>query len=132
MIALEEALQIIAEKEEWNVNDDLCDCPNQRTFGIFNPYHGVKEEIRLCCLFAELRQMWPQHFRTTVQEPAEWAGETDMPASIWHRQLANHLGVSVSDARALGMDPPKGKPIPEKARLYLPTGDGEYAEFVLG
>lgn len=131
VIALEQALEIATRADAWNVNDDLCDCPNQRTFSIFNPYHGVTEEIRLCCLFAELRQMWPQHFRTTTQEPAEWDGEADMPKSIWHRQLANHLGISVSEARGMRLDPPKGQTRTEKPRIWLPWGN-EYAEVILG
>lgn len=131
MIALEEALAIVNAREAWHVNDDLCDCLNQRTFNIFNPYHGVTEEIRLCCLFAELREMFPQHFRTTTQEPAEWNGEADMPASIWHRQLANHLGVSVGEARSLGIEPPKGKPLAEKPTLFLPWS-GDWLPVALG
>lgn len=131
MIALEQALEIATRADAWNVNDDLCDCPNQRTFSISNPYHGVTEEIRLCCLFAELRKQWPQHFRVTVNEPAEWNGEADMPTSIWHRQLANYLGVSVAEARSLGLAPPSGKPIQPKPRIWLPWS-GEYAEVILG
>lgn len=120
------ALNVVNGVEAWNVNDDLCDCANQRTFGIFNPYHGVREEIRLCCLFAELRQMFPQHFRTTYSTPVRWDGDTDMPRSIWHRQLAALLGVSVADARKAGLEPPKGK-----APFLLPSG-GEYVEVRLG
>ncbi len=126
MLALDEALAIVTAKEAWNVNDDRCDCFNQRTFAIFNPYHGVTEEIRLCCLFAELRAIYPQHFRTTVQEPAQWNGETDMPASIWHRQLAAELGTTVDSARRMGLEPPKGRPKAEPLSLWLREG-GEWA-----
>lgn len=131
MIALKEALEIANRADAWNVNDDLCDCPNQRTFSISNPYHGVTEEIRLCCLFGELKKQYPQFFRTTVQEPAEWNGETDMPRSIWHRQLATHLGVSVSEARSFNLEPPRGTPVEEKPRIWLPWS-GEFAEVILG
>lgn len=126
MLALEEALAIVDAKEAWNVNDDLCDCPNQRTFAISNPYHGVTEEVRLCCLFAELRRHWPEHFRTTVQEPAEWNGETDMPKSLWHRQLATELGMTVSQARSMGLEPPKGRPKAAPLQLWL-RDCGEWA-----
>ena len=131
MLALDEALAIVAEKEAWNVNDDLCDCLNQRTFSIFNPYHGVTEEVRLCCFFAEMRKHYPQFFRTTVQEPAAWNGESDMPASIWHRQLATELGIPISDARSMGMEPPKGKPHTPKPTFFLPFS-GDYIEVRLG
>ena len=129
--AVIEALAIVSAAEEWNVNDDLCDCANQRTFSIHNPYHGVREEVRLCCLFAELRQMWPQHFRTTAEMPVPWDGETDMPRSIWHRQVAQLAGISVSEARDLRLDPPIGLPHVEKPAFLLPRG-GEYVEVRLG
>lgn len=136
MEALEQALEVF-QQEAWNVNDDLCDCANQRVFGIFNPYHGVREEIRLCCVFAELRQMWPQHFRTTQHDPIPWNGETDMPRSIWHRQLATLLGVSVTDARKVGIEPPRGTPAPveedpaPKPRIYVRHA-GDWVEAELG
>ncbi len=134
MLALEQAQAIAAEQKlgVWNVQDDLCDCIFQRIGYWFNPYLGETLETRICCLYAEWEQQYPHLFRRTKAEPAEWNGEFDMPASIWHRQLANHLGMSVSEARSLGMTPPVGKPKPEKVSIYLPLGGGEYAEFVLG
>jgi len=131
MLALEQAIAIANAQEVWDVNDDLCDCANQRISYHFNPYHGVTEESRICCIQAELRKMWPQFFRTTRQEPAEWNGESDMPRSIWHRQLASELGMSVSEARAMGLEPPKGKPRLGKPSFYLPWS-GDWLEVKLG
>jgi len=131
MLALEEALAIADAQEVWDVQDDLCECVYQRIGYWFNPYIGETLETRLCCVWAKFEQQWPELFRRTKQEPAEWNGESQMPKAIWHRQLANHLGVSVAEARTLGLVPPSGKPRVEKPRIFLPWS-GEYMEVVLG
>lgn len=131
MLALEQALAIAQARDTWDVHDDLCDCVYQRIGYWFNPYIGETTEIRLCCVWAELEKQYPQHFRHTKQEPAEWDGEADMPKSVFHRQLANHLGVSISKARSFNMEPPKGRPIAEKPKLLLPWS-GEWLEVELG
>lgn len=131
MLALEQALEIIQTQEVWNAEDDLCDCTYQRIGYWFNPYIGETEEKRICCIDKKLREWFPECFRTTVQEPAQWNGEADMPKAIWHRQLAAELGMPLSQVRDMGLEPPKGQPRKDKPRIYLPLGGGEYAEFVL-
>lgn len=131
MLVLEEAIQIIAAQETWDVQDDLCDCTYQRIGYWNNPYIGETYEIRLCCVWAEFEKQYPQFFKRTQIEPAEWNGETDMPKSIYHRQLAKLHDISVSDARLIASEPPKGRPRAEKPVIYLPWG-GEFMEVVLG
>lgn len=131
MLALEQALEIIQAQETWNVNDDLCDCTYQRIGYWNNPYIGETLEVRLCCVWAELEKQWPQFFRRTQIEPAKWNGEADMPRSIYHRQLAKLNGMSVSEAREMGLDPPQGRPRQPKPLFYLPWS-GEYLEVTLG
>jgi hypothetical protein len=131
MLALEQALAIAEAQETWSVNDDLCDCPNQRISYHFNPYHGVTEESRLCCIYARLREWWPDLFRTTVQEPAQWNGEADMPKSIWHRQLSNELGMPLSQVRDMGLEPPQGIKRTPRPTLFL-KWSGEWLEMKLG
>lgn len=111
MLALEQAIQIIESQDTWDVNDDLCDCTYQRVGYWNNPYIGESLEIRLCCVWAELEKQYPQFFRRTQIEPAEWNGEADMPRSVWHRQLAKLHDVSVAEARqiAAGHDSPRGQ-----------------------
>ena len=132
MLVLEQALQIIRTQDVWDVNDDLCDCDFQRIGYWNNPYIGKTLEVRMCCIWAEIYKSFPQFVRETSVEPAQWNGETDMPKSLWHRQLAAELGMKVAEAREMGLEPPQGQPAKAKARIYLPLGGGEYAEFVLG
>lgn len=131
MIALEQAVAIIEAQETWGVNDDLCECTYQRMGNWVNPYIGETYEVRLCCLYAEFEKQYPHLFRRQQVEPAIWNGEADMPRSIWHRQLSKHLGVSVTEARQLNLEPPKGKPIVQKPTLFLPYS-GDYVEVTLG
>lgn len=127
MLALEQALQIIQSQDTWDVNDDLCDCTYQRVGYWNNPYIGETLEVRLCCVWAEFERQWPQFFRRAQIEPAMWNGETDMPRSLWHRQLAKANGVSVSDARELaaGQDAPRGQARPEPVPFILLIGGSE-------
>ena len=119
MLALEQALEIIGAQETWNVNDDLCDCTYQRVGYWNNPYIGETLETRLCCVWAEFEKQWPQFFRRTQIEPTEWNGETDMPRSLYHRQLSKSLGVEVSEARGIATDVPKGVKRPEPVPFIL-------------
>jgi hypothetical protein len=135
MIALEQALAIVEAQEfgrqSWNVNDDLCDCVYQRTCSWYNPYIGETYEVRICCLYAEFEKQWPHLFRRLQTEPAEWNGETDMPRSIYHRQLAALEGISLEGARSIAGEAPKGKPRSPKPLFWLPMGS-EYFEVILG
>ena len=131
MIALEQALAIINAQDTWNVNDDLCDCVYQRIGYWNNPYIGETLEIRLCCVWAEFEKQWPQFFRRTQIEPAAWDGETDMPRSIHNRQLAALHGLSVSQARDLNLEVPKGKPR-EPRPIFLLPWSGEWLAVELG
>ncbi len=143
---LEQALSVLATAgipdAIWRDHDDLCDCTFQRVCQWTNPYFGTHEE-RLCCIWAKLHEMFPgcsrdipayfdineQAWKTKLED---WNAEFDMPAAVWHRHLAAKRGISVSEARALNLPAPKGKPFPEKVSIYLPVGGDEYAEFVLG
>jgi hypothetical protein len=141
--AVVEALAISGLPEkQWRVHDDLCDCVYQRIGMWTNPYLAETLEVRQCCIWAELYKMFPHLVRTIpafwdynadewVTEPAEWNGEDDMPQSMWHRQLARKLNISVPEARELNAKAPKGKPRYPKPKFYLPL-DGEYVEVLLG
>lgn len=131
MLALEEAIAIIQAQEAWSVEDDLCDCTYQRIGYWNNPYIGETYEIRLCCVWAEFEKQWPQFFKRTQIEPAQWNGEFDMPKAIYHRQLAKLHGISVSEAREIATEAPKGRPKAEKPIVWLPWS-GEYMEVRLG
>lgn len=128
MLALNQALEIARAgmpAEEWDVNDDRCDCTFQRIGYWTNPYIGETLEVRMCCIWKELYRQFPEFVRVTKHEPAEWNGEDNMPKSIWHRQLANHLGISIAEARALSMEAPKGQPKSEPIPFVLLMGGQE-------
>lgn len=121
------ALDVLPE-DIWDTNDDACDCTFQRIGFWTNPYMGETLEVRMCCIWAELYKLFPQHVRTTKawQHGGEWQpdvwdwnGEDDMPRSIWYRHLARKEGISVAEAREryAHLDPPKGIPRP---RVVLP------------
>ncbi len=127
MITLDQSNQIAEAREGvWNVQDDLCDCVYQRVNTWWNPYIGEFLETRLCCVWAKFEEMWPELFRRTKSEPAMWNGEADMPPAIWHRQMANHLGVPLAEARTLAGPAPKGRPKAPPLQLWLRDG-GEWA-----
>ena len=132
MLALEQALQIIQAQDTWNAEDDLCECVYQRIGYWNNPYIGETLEVRLCCVWAEIEKAYPQFFRRTQIEPAEWNGEADMPRSIWLRQMAavGNIPLQIMRDSATG-DPPKGTPRKPKPVFLLPWS-GEYLEVVLG
>lgn len=125
MLALEQARAIIAAQETWDVNDDLCDCTYQRIGYWNNPYIGETYEIRLCCVWAEFEKQYPQFFKRTQIDPAEWDGEVDMPRSIYHRQLSKSLGIPVADARLVAEEAPKGKPKAQPVPFVLLVGGRE-------
>lgn len=130
---------------QWRMHDDLCDCVYQRIGLWTNPYLAETLEVRMCCIWAELYKQYPEYVRTIpafwdynteewVTEPAEWNGEEDMPASIWHRQLARKQGISVAEARALNLPAPKGTGRPAEAPkpvIYL-QWSGEWLPMELG
>lgn len=104
------ALSVLPE-ETWEVNDDACDCTFQRIGFWTNPYIGETLEVRMCCIWEELYKLFPQYVRKTdafrnyntddwEREPWEWNGETEMPKSIWYRQLARKFGKPVAEIRA--------------------------------
>ena len=122
MLALQEALEILQNahtEDAWDHQDDRCDCTFQRIGYWSNPYIGETLEVRMCCIWKELYKQFPEYVRVTKGEPAQWNGEADMPRSIWVRQLANETGLSVSEARCLNLEPPKGQPRREPTLLYL-------------
>ena len=125
MLAFEQALQILQTQETWSNEDDLCDCVYQRLGYWNNIYIGETYEVRICCLYAEFEKTWPQYFKRTQAEPAHWNGESDMPAAIWHRQLATELGMKVSEARDMALEPPKGQPIKARVPFILNFGGRE-------
>ena len=131
MLAFEQALKILQTRETWSNEDDLCDCVYQRSGYWNNPYIGETYEVRICCLYAEFEKTWPQYFKRTQIEPAQWNGESDMPKAIWHRQLSAELGMPIGQVRDMGLEPPKGSPLKQKPVFFLPVA-GEYLEVRLG
>lgn len=94
---------------EWKHGDDRCDCTFQRIGYWQNPYLGVAHEIRLCCAWARLRELWPDLFRDYVtNEPRDWDGAADMPRALWHRQVAIREGVPLADVRVRNLPVPQG------------------------
>lgn len=118
----------------WDNQDDGCDCTYQRIGMWTNPYLAETLEVRMCCIWAELYKLFPQHVRTTsafkdynvdewVSTPRDWDGEADMPESIWYRQLARKHGIPVTEAREryAHTTPPKGMPRPVVESPQEPT-----------
>ena len=115
------ALGVIPESF-WDNQDDACDCTFQRIGMWKNPYLGETLEVRMCCIWAELYKLFPQHVRTTPaylvddkewdSRVREWDGEADMPEAIWYRHYARKHGVSLAEARKVAGTPPKGTPRP--------------------
>lgn len=116
----------------WTNQDDGCDCTYQRIGMWSNPYIAETLEVRLCCIWAELYKLFPEHVRVTpaflnhnTEEwettPKDWDGETDMPEAIWYRHLARKHGSTVAEAREryAHLSPPKG--IPRPAAPQVPT-----------
>lgn len=108
---------------DWKHNDDLCDCVYQRVCQWTNPYIGQTHEIRLCCAWAKMQELFPEAVRDIpawfdfnanewVAEPQEWNGEDAMPRAIWYRQLAAKEGRPLSEIREdyADQDPPQGVP----------------------
>lgn len=131
------ALGVLPE-DTWDVNDDACNCTFQRIGFWTNPYLGETLEVRMCCIWAELYKLFPQHVRVTPAfnnyntgewetEPWDWDGENDMPRSIWYRHLARKQGITVEEAREryAHLSPPKGVPKPVAEAPQGPTM-GEY------
>lgn len=127
---------------EWKMWDDNCDCTFQRIGMWTNPYLAETLEVRMCCMWAEIYKQFPEFVRTVpafydynadewVTEPAEWNGEDDMPAAMWHRQIARATGMTVSEARETAPEPPKGAPRVVKPTIYLPWS-GDYVAVELG
>lgn len=98
---------------QWDHEDDLCDCTFQRIGWWTNPYIGKTLEVRWCCTWKKLMEMFPElhpfireipAFDNYNQgryefEPHEWDGDSDMPRSIWYRQLATQEGLSLPEVR---------------------------------
>ncbi len=127
---------------QWKAHDDLCDCTYQRIGMWTNPYLAETLEVRMCCIWAELYKLYPQHVREVpafwdynaekwVTEPAEWNGEEDMPQSLYNRQVARQTGKSLSEVREMGISAPKGKTKAQKPVFLLPWS-GEWVPVELG
>lgn len=97
-------------EEFWDCQDDACDCTYQRILMWTNPYIGETLEVRACCIWKELYQLFPQHVRVTpafldgnknewVPEPREWDADFPMPKAIWYRHLARKEGRPVGEIR---------------------------------
>ncbi len=114
--AVMQALTILAATSaqpgiDWTLGDDKCDCTFQRIGEWTNPYIGQTLRIRVCCIWEELCNMFPQHVERIdafydynrdryVKEPRDWdSDEMDMPVYLWFRQLAKKQGKSLSQIR---------------------------------
>ena len=111
----------------WEQGDDHCNCTFQRLGFWTNPYIGRTLRVRICCIWAELYKDYPQFVQEIPAfenysdgdkyeyEPHEWNGEADMPAHLWHRQLAVLRNEPIEDIRERfeNVPPPKGTPRPK-------------------
>ena len=116
-VALAEAVGV----ETWKHGDDLCDCVFQRIGEWSNPYLGTVHQVRFCCAWARLREVWPDLFRDTFTgDQRAWNGEDDMPRALWVRQVAISMGITIPEARSLLKDrePPKGIRRPKAKRKW--------------
>lgn len=141
--AIVEALAISELPDvQWKTHDDLCDCTYQRIGMWTNPYLAETLEVRMCCIWAELYKQYPQFVRTIpafwdynqeqwVTEPMQWNGEDDMPAAIWHRQLARAVGVDLQAARDMNIPAPKGIKREPRPDFFLKWG-GDWLQVSLG
>ena len=126
MLETLEALSGIPEIK-WEHGDDLCDCSFQRIGFWTNPYMAKTLEVRMCCIWADIYKQSPEFVREynaftdynngdiPVTDPWEWNGDTEMPRSLWYRQLATKYGRPLSEIRDRMGDqqPPQGVPLPE-------------------
>jgi len=121
-------------EEFWDVQDDACNCTFQRIGMWTNPYLGETLEVRMCCIWEKLYELFPGMVRKTPAffdynanewnpEVREWDGEDDMPRSIWYRQLSKMTGRHLDDVREeYGRDePPKGTPRPRPEPTEVPN-----------
>lgn len=128
MPVLEQAAMValsVFPEETWDIDDDACDCTFQRIGFWTNPYIGETLEVRMCCIWEELYKLFPQFVRKTDafqnynsgewETLREWDGETEMPRSIWYRQLAKQTGTPLAEIRASygHLTPPQGTPRPK-------------------
>jgi len=121
------ALSVLPE-DMWDTMDDLCDCMYPRIGMWTNPYLAETLEVRMCCIWKELYQLFPGFMRVTpafldynknewASEPIDWNGEEDMPKAVWYRHMARKEGIPVAEARAKYADldylRPRGIPQPK-------------------
>jgi hypothetical protein len=136
------ALDLLPE-DIWDANDDACDCTFQRIGMWTNPYLGETLEVRMCCIWAELYRMFPEHVRVVKAwkhgdewQPGvwDWNGEDDMPRSIWYRHLARREGITVAEAREryAHLSPPVGTPRPTVEAEAQPDPVSVLFEMVMG
>ena len=128
-------------ESHWEHGDDLCDCEFQRIGLWMNPYLGVTEKVRVCCLYKELEDSFPHLFqhidgywddneKEWITGQMEWDGEDDMPRALWNRQLSIREGlpIEVIRERTIFQSPPKGTPRPKRMTQPMPLSD-IYAEY---
>lgn len=133
---------------QWDPNDDLCDCTFPRAGMWTNPYIARTLKVRLCCIWAELYKMFPQHVQeipafmdyrkddhTYDSKPWEWDGETEMPRYLWHRQLSVQTGLPLSMVRDMVKDekPPQGqiRPVIEGVPFLIAGSSGRIKNEVM-
>ncbi|GEM_PF-6104904 len=97
--------------DHWLLGDDKCDCVHQRIGEWTNPYTARTLQIRLCCVWKALGEMFPGFIQEVdafyddnldewVEEPRAWDSEdADMPVYLWFRQLARQTGRPLPDIR---------------------------------
>lgn len=143
--AIIEALAISGLPEvTWRDHDDLCDCEFQRVCQWTNPYIGSTHEERLCCIWKQLHEMFPDcsrdipaWFDINRQEwntkPMTWNGETEMPKAVWYRHLARKHGRPLAEIRAEYADKdelrPKGYPIKNIPFVLLAGAEEVWIDF---
>lgn len=119
----------------WLQGDDLCDCTFQRIGDWTNPYLGQTLRVRLCCIWEEIYQQYPQYVERIpayydsnrhkwVREPQEWdSDEADMPLPIWYRQIAARTGKTLEQVRReyRGREKERPKRLPRGTKRPQPT-----------
>lgn len=119
----------------WDHDDDACDCMFVRIGMWTNPYTSETLEVRMCCIWERLYDLFPAFVRRTpayldhnlnewVATPWAWNGDGPMPRGLWYRQRARIEGISVAQARAkyAGQQPPQGR-VTERADRELAAID---------
>jgi hypothetical protein len=122
--ALEMLATVTIPEVRWVHGDDLCDCAFQRIGEWTNPYLARTLRVRMCCIWADLYEQYPEFVQEVPAyydenrdlfetEPMDWNAEDwDMPRYLWYRQVAAQSGRPLAEVRERlqYLEPPKRVP----------------------